>query len=106
MYFGYTASNILTLDSLTTYPVPFTLCSDDTVTVKRLYNPKILFSGESSPVIQGNVNSINVLISDVPLPVFTVENPMTNTASGQLFSNITVKSNVNGKFYYTIKETD
>lgn len=106
MYFGDTASNIITLDSSTIYPVPFTLCSDDTVAVKRIYNPKILFTGESSPVVQGNVNSINAIITDVPLPVFTVENPMTDTASGQLFSNISVKSNVNGKLYYTIKETD
>ena len=82
MYFGNTSANTLTIDNSTTYPVFFTICSDETVVVGTNYNPKIIFSGASSPVVQGNVNSINATISAVPPPSFFVDDPTTDFRSG------------------------
>jgi|JI61114C2RNA_FD_contig_111_384175_length_2000_multi_2_in_0_out_0_2 hypothetical protein len=105
MYFGNTSANTLTLGPLTVYPITFTVCSDDTV-IEGTYNQKISFSGASSPVVQGNVNSINVTISGIPVPTFSVDDPTTDVLSGERFSNITITANAGGTLYYLIKETD
>lgn len=104
--FGLHPSNVLTVDTSSVFPIPFTICSDGTVAKDQKLTPTIFFSGESSPVVQSNANQVKVTITATPAPVFTLDDPITDFLSGQKFCNISAKGNVNGKLYYQLRETD
>lgn len=71
----------------------------------RNFNVIIVYSGTSSPIVQGNINVINVVISDVPSLTFGAEDPITDSSSGGNFSTLAVTASINGRLFYFIKET-